>query len=147
MADDMPETEFETWIFGGSRVNAKGKRVHAWIPGGSVKGLLFAADGSYTVGCEYRAKVARSGDSVTLYGKPTFERRHDDATLRAQLEAAHTAAETRLKLAAIERSEKRSKALDEALEPILAVARNVAPMDREAFTAYVINRVTREFWR
>lgn len=64
----------------------------------------------------------------------------------AALNAQHSAAETRLRLAAMERNVKRSSELDTALEPLLAIAGRMSAPDRAAFVAYVTTRLA-SAWR
>lgn len=146
MADDETATTTETWLFAGSRIGKNGARVHAWV---SLSGNTnrderwFAAHGSYVAGSQYLVEVSRRGDRVSMHGAPCYLRRHDDEALRADVEARHRAAETRLKVAAMERDDKRASALDAALEPLVKLARELRPPDRDPFLAYVIRHITK----
>jgi hypothetical protein len=63
--------------------------------------------------------------------------------VRAELEAAHRAAETRLRLAALQRNDKRHSALDAAVEPLCGLIRTASMADRDAILAYVLRRLSR----
>ena len=139
-----PEPTEEIWTFGGTRVDAKGRKAHVWIPAGTVDALWFKARGSYMVGGEYLVRVVRHPDgNLTKYGTGTYHGRHGNPVARAELEAAHRAAETRLRLAALERNDKRHSALDEALEPLLHIVKQTSAPDRDAILAYVLRRLCR----
>lgn len=58
-----------------------------------------------------------------------------------RFEVSEKAANAALRLAAMERSDKRSSALDEALEPLMRLARTMPNADRLAFQMYVQNRL------
>jgi hypothetical protein len=145
-----PEIVEETWIFGGSRVGKGGVKVHAWVPanhaGSPDSELWFKASGSYAVGAAYTVRVSRTGDRITKHGAPVFRSGGGALTgwtpeALAGLNAQHSAAETRLRLAAMERNVKRSSELDAALEPLLAMAGRMTAPDRAAFVAYVTTRL------
>jgi hypothetical protein len=139
-----PEPVEEIWTFGGNRVDAKGRKAHVWVPANTEELLWFKANGSYVVGCDYTLRVVRHPDgNITKYGTGTYHGQHGDDALRAKLEAAHRAAETRLRLAAMERNAKRHSALDEALQPLLNIITQASPMDRDAILAYVLRRLSR----
>lgn len=134
----------EIWVFGGNRVDAKGRRAHAWLPVGAEDLLWFRARGSYVVGSEYRVQVVRHHDgNITMHGGAVYVGQHGDDAVRAKLEAGHRAAETRLRLAALERNDKRHSALDDAIEPLSVILRSASPMDRDAILAYTIRRLAR----
>lgn len=151
MSADTPEPVEEIWIFGGSRVGAKGVKVHAWLPPGRHRAyadeLWFKAGGSYAVGAAYTVRVSRADTTTTRHGAPEFLSSASALTgwtpeELATLNARHTAAETRLRLAAMERNVKRSSELDAALEPLLTIAAKLATPDRAAFTAYVLTKLS-----
>ena len=146
----MTEIVEETWIFGGTRIS-NGARVHAWVPaarGNPGDELWFKAKGSYAVGAAYTVRVSRTDDTTTKHGAPEFLSGAGALTgwtpeALAHLNASHSAAETRLRLAALERNAKRSSELDAALAPLLAIAERMAGSDRAAFVAYVTTRIAR----
>lgn len=136
----------ETWVFGGSRV-LSGKRVHAWVPlnydgltekaGKAGPELLFKATGSFVVGSEYDVRASREDDRVSKIGTPAYLGQHENAELRAGLEASHRAAETTLGRLALERNDKRRSALDEALAPVITLMKGVPYAQRDAFMVYI----------
>lgn len=147
---DEPDTDSEVrgavderWVYGGIRV-LHDKRVHAWIdPTGRELLYTFPRGGSWAIGSCYTASVARDGPKTTLHGTPAYTGdRHDDEQLRRQLWAQDTAARAQLARLAQERNEARRNAIDEAVEPLLAVARTLKTgPDRDAFIAYVLRRL------
>jgi hypothetical protein len=139
----------ETWIFGGSRV-VNGKKLHAWLPVGSGNDvedeLWFDAAGTHAVvGSEYAVRVTRTTAKTTRHGTPEYRSRHADDETRAILEARHRAAETRLRLLALERNDKRTSALDAALEPLCAIIKATPAPDRNAFMTYVTTKLARSW--
>lgn len=134
----------EVWIFGGSRV-MDSKRCHAWIPlSTDVKHpLYFRPTGSQIPGSEYLVRVTRSANTISMHGRPTYHGRHGDDAVRAYLETCHRNAETRLRLLALERNDKRHSALDAAVEPLCDLIKSASMADREAFLAYVMRRLSR----
>jgi hypothetical protein len=136
----------EIWTFGGSRVHVNGGRVHAWIPDDidDAGELLFPARGSYVTGSLYWVQVTRHGDGrVTKHGESVYVGRHGDDAVRARLDVAHRAAETRLRLAALQRNDKRHAALDEAIQPLCEIIRSASTVDRDAILVYVLRRLSR----
>jgi len=133
----------EIWVFGGSRIDHAGRRVHAWLPSGSDDELWFKARGSYAPGTEYQVRVTRHDGTTTRHGAPVYVGRHSNDTLRVRLDAQHRAAEIRLRLTALERNDKRHAALDAALEPLCGLIRSLPPADRDAVLAYVLRRLSR----
>jgi hypothetical protein len=134
----------EIWVFAGTRVGQGGRRVHAWLPVGTDNELWFKAQGSHSVGSEYTVRVTRHDNgSITKYGTPEYLGRHSDEVVRAKLDTAHRAAETRLRLLALERNDKRHNALDAALEPVCDLIRSASTADRDAILTYVLRRLSR----
>jgi hypothetical protein len=134
----------EIWVFGGNRVDYKGRRAHVWRPVDTTDLLWFRARGTYTPGSEYRVQVTRHPDgNITKHGDAVYVGRHGDEAVRAELEAGHRAAETRLRLAALERNDKRHSALDEAIEPLTVIMRSASSADRDAILAFVMRRLAR----
>lgn len=151
-----PEIVEETWVFGGTRVGKGGVKVHAWVPaeglGDPDPELWFKSTGSYSVGGAYVVRVTRTDTKITKHGTPVFLSRAGalpgwTADVLATLSAAHSAAETRLRLAAMERNVKRSSELDAALEPLLTIAARMTAPDRTAFVAYVTTRLASAWGR
>ena len=138
-----PVTITERWIYGGIRV-LNDRRIHAWIdPNGHQCLYQLKRAGSWVIGGYYTGKVARNGDATTLYGTPHYTgdgNAGDD--VRRDLWAKDAAARTRLALLAQERNEARRNAIDEALDPLLTLARTAkTSADCDALTAYVLRRM------
>lgn len=136
----------ETWVFGGVRIGSDRRKHHCWVadPDGERKHRLFEPfkGAMPVVGCEYRVGVERhDNDRVTLYNDKEFVGPHADDDFRAELEAKHRAADTRLRVKALEASEKRRSALDDTLAPLLRIAAKLPAPERDAFALYVHGRV------
>lgn len=151
-----PQIAEETWIFGGTRIDKGGTKVHAWVPAGGAGDpdgeLWFKAKGSYAVGAAYTVRVSRTEITTTKHGAPVFLSGAGALTgwtpeALARLNADHSAAETRLRLAALERNVKRSSELDAALAPLLDIAGRMTAPDRSAFVAYVTTRLVSAWGR
>lgn len=140
--DEPANAAPEQWVYGGIRV-WDGKRVHAWIdPAG--RELLYAhkRGSNRAIGSFYTAQVSRHDGTTRLHNEPTYTGEQADDDLRRHLWAADTAARAHLARLAQERNDARRNALDEAVEPVLAVARTLKTgPDRDAFTAYVLRRM------
>jgi hypothetical protein len=141
----QPQPTEEVWVFGGTRCSTQGKRVHAWLPAGQTRELWFKAGGSHAIGARYTVRVVRSEDGgVTLYGTPAYQGRDgDDAEQARELESLHRAAETRLRLLALERNTKRHSTLDAAVQPLCDLVAKAPSADRDALIAYVLRRLSR----
>ncbi len=142
-APAAPDRMEERWAYGGLRV-LRGKRVHAWLrEAGHGQELLYAMTGTFAIGEIYRATVSTTDAKVTMHGTP----RHAadgrvDADLAARLRAEHHAAQARLSLARMERPAGRRDELDEALEPLRAIVRQLPTRaDVTAFIAYVLREL------
>jgi hypothetical protein len=91
--------------------------------------------------------VTRGSEKVTVYGGACYtgERIDDDQT-RREMEALDIAAAATLAAQARDRSDARRKALDDAVEPLAAIARKLKfGHERDAFLAYVIRRIGRDW--
>jgi hypothetical protein len=140
MTDPQPTEEI--WIFAGNRIDNHGKRTHAWLPINTDDELWFKPRGSYIPGSEYRVRIVRHPEGkVTKHGNSIYHQRHPDDAVRAKLEAAHRAAEIQLRLAALERNDKRQSALDTTLQPLVDLFGSASPADRDALIAYVLRRL------
>lgn len=140
--DEPASAAPEEWVYGGIRV-LDGKRVHAWIDR-SGRELLYAhkRGRTWSIGSYYTAQVSRHDDTTRLHNEPTYTGEQADHDLRRHLWAADTAARAQLARLAQERSEARRNAIDEVLEPVLAVARTLkSGPDRDAFTAHILRRM------
>lgn len=138
--------EPQTWVFCGTRLDSKGKKVHAWLPlpATDLSSVgLWDAKGSPVVGSEYEVLVATTDEGMWKRGNPQYRRRHENEELRALIEAAHKAAEARIRVERMKSADKRDSSLEAALEPLVSIARQLHPTDRTAFVAHVINRLNK----
>lgn len=135
----------ELWTFGGSRVDGKGRRYHAWLPAGAEPDdeLYYPPKGGRSVGAVYEVMVRRQGDKTTMQQEVTYRHRNPDAELCALLEARHRAAEVKLTSVRIDRNDAKRTELDAMLEPLEAVMRKLPSMERDAYLAYVMRRLSR----
>lgn len=134
----------ERWAYGGLRVH-QGSRVHAWLTNeGDGEELLYAMKGNYAVGEIYRATVSRTAEHVTLHGVPHYAGDgRVDSDLAARLRGVHEAAHTRLALARMERQARKHNELDEVLEPLRTIVRQLPTRaDRAAFIAIVLRELS-----
>ncbi len=139
----------ERWIYGGIRV-LDDKRVHAWLnPAGRELRYMFKRGGTWAIGSVYTARVSRTYGRATLHGTPAYTGdRTDDDDLRRRLWAEDTAARAQLALLTQERNDARRNAIDQALEPLIAAARQLKTgPDRDAFTAHVLRRLLAAWYR
>ncbi|MFL6113045.1 MAG: hypothetical protein ACJ786_17060 [Catenulispora sp.] len=141
--DTAAQTRTERWVFGGSRVNADGKRMHAWIDSDGEE-LYFKPRGSHAVGVVYDVEASRhDGGRIVRHGDPRYTGVRAEPEVRDGLSARHRAAEATLDLAARERRAKADDPLEAAIERLVELSRVVKPHQRTAFLAYVIARLTR----
>jgi hypothetical protein len=130
----------ERWAYGGIRV-LHAERMHAWLPdSGDGEQLLFRpVKGSYTVGLVYRVFVIRADGRVVMHGWPSYVNRRVERDLAALLRAERYAAQARLALARMKPPPLGRIALDEAIEPVRAIARGLTSRaDRTALLGYVV---------
>jgi hypothetical protein len=94
------------------------------------------------VGSQYKVTVKRDGGVTSIIGTPQYAGRARDDDLRRQLWAQHSAATTRLELIRAERNDARRNALDEAIAPLLEIARTLrTTAERDALAVYVIRKI------
>jgi hypothetical protein len=141
-----PTPHEEQWAYSGVRELA-GKRVLAWLTeAGTGRELLYTMKGTFVVGEIYRASVTRTPEGKTiLHGSPRYagDGRVEPEVARL-LRAEHHTATTRLSLARMERSAARRDELDEALQPLRAIAARLSSRaDRAAFLAYVVAELSK----
>lgn len=136
-----PEPAPELWTYGGVRAGKDGKRVYAWIdPGGDE--LWFGRVRAAAIGSQYMVSVTRRENTVTVHGTPEYVGPDSDPGTRRALWAADAAAQARLAALRAERSDARRNALDEAIAPLLDIARPLRTgADRDALAAYVIRKL------
>lgn len=138
---DRPRAE-EVWTYAGRRAR-KGKRYYAWHDvAGTVR--LFEKVPVVLIGGRYTVMVSRDGEDTWIHGEPMFAGSPLTEDIRREMEALDIAAMTALAAKRRERSEARTRALDEAIEPLAKIAAKLKFGDeRDAFLAYVIRRITR----
>jgi hypothetical protein len=138
----MPEPDNwtdETWVYAGIR-ELNGKRAHSWLDP-SKRELLYSGKGSYVIGGLYAVQVNRSAGRVTRR-HPEYTGEFVGSDERGPLNAADTAARIRLARLAQERKDGASSALDNAIDPLVEIARTLRTgADRDALAAYVIRRI------
>jgi len=134
--------EEELWTYGGVRVSGRGRRVYAWIDQAGEE-LWFPKTGTHAaVGSQYKVTVKRDDGVTSIIGTPQYAGRASDDDLRRQLWAQHSAATTSLELARAERSDARRNALDEAIAPLLRIARTLrTTAERDALAVYVLRKI------
>lgn len=147
------EKIIEIWVFGGIRFDEDVKKTtEIWLPlpANLDKTYIFPlgkdkGHAHCVPGTEYEVKIDRHADgSVSLYDNSARRvGRHEDEEMRAIIEARHKAAQTILRVQRMEAADKKESALDEALEPLLAIAKGMIPPHRDAFLAYVIRQIAR----
>ena len=140
MSDIEPTVEW--WAYGGIRM-LHAERLVAWLTdSGNGEELLFLPvrrSGSFTVGLIYRVSVSRPEGRIRMHGSPDKAHGRVEPTLAALLRAEHHAAQARLALMRMKPPPLGHIALDEAIEPIRAIARGLpSRADRTALLAYVV---------
>lgn len=152
MTDTTDPTEIQEWVYAGRRLNSKGKPVDAWVTeAGKGKQVHFGAGtklSTHIIGALYRAKVEVEGDTMTLYGVPTFvEGMHAPEADRREWTALDSVTNTKLAAERRERNAAKVEALDEALKPLVEIAKTLrSRADQDAFLATVIRRLTTAAW-
>ena len=139
-----PTTEW--WAYGGIRV-LYGGRMLAWLTdSGDGEELLFEPrrrGGSFAVGLLYPVFVTRRGGRTHMHGSPGKAHGRVDAALAALLRAEHYAAQARLALRSLKPPPLGRIKLDEAIDPVRAIARRLTGRaDRAALLAYVVAEVS-----
>lgn len=131
----------ETWTYGGTRVGKDNKPVSVWIDGTGEE-LWFKADTRKSVGALYDVEVWRKSDGGISRRAPSYAGLNPDEALRQRLWTAHDVARAVIARARQEAKDGRANALDEALAPLLALARQQRTgADRDAFVATVLRRL------
>lgn len=140
-----PEPTVEQWIFGGVRV-LNDKRVHAWIDKEITpetgRERLYTAKGKFVIGGVYEVKISRDGGKMAMIGEPKYTGETANYEDRRLLWAKESAALTRLSALSRERNDAKQNALDEAMEPLIEVARKLRTgAEKDALVAYIIRRI------
>jgi hypothetical protein len=141
-----PERTEETWTCAGVRVGGSGKRVMCWVrPDGKIVSL-FSKRGSNAIGGRYAFKVTYGpdGELTGIWGPLHYVDRDPDNEKIAGWRAQEVAAEAHFAREAAERKAKSEDPLDEALAPLVEIARTLRTgAARDAFAAHIIRRVAR----
>jgi hypothetical protein len=131
----------EVWTYAGRR-ERKGKRYFAWQDTDGTERLYEKVPG-VLVGGRYTVTVARDGENTWIYGEPLFAGSPLNERIRHEMEALDIAATTALAAKKRERNQARTRALDDAIQPLVKIAAKLNFGDeRDAFLAYVIRRLT-----
>jgi len=89
-----------------------------------------------------RVSTRRSEGTTSIIGAPEYAGRSPDGELRRRLWALHSTATTRLQMIRAERNDAKRNALDEAIAPLLEVARPLRTgAERDALAAFVIRKL------
>jgi hypothetical protein len=148
----MTDKTRERIIYRGRRVDGKGKAAYAWLVPGTSQPMQFgklkasAVGGIYSVLAEPRNEA---GEIVTVYpGSLQYEQEiHDDAEQVAAWQVEDRLAVDELARAAAQRRQARNPELEEALEPLLRIARRLTSRnDAYAFARLVTERITEAWW-
>jgi hypothetical protein len=147
---ETTEHTTERWTWAGARLN-QGKLTGAWI-GADGKERWYSGPRWHgtVIGGRYDAQVTHLDDArVTLHGTPVYAEPRDPGDDRAGLWAAEDrAARTRVATKARERRDAKQSALDDALEPLLAITGKLrTTADRDAVAAYVLRQINSSWAR
>lgn len=145
----------QVWLFGGTRVDPKGRKAHAWLPAERLaeKGIEYADELSWDpkgethciIGGEYWVRAKYDADAGTWWRRTrgmVYRGLHSDTRIRAILSARHQGAETAIKTKRLLDADKKDSPLEEALTLIQEAYHNVTYPHRAAFLAYVTRRIT-----
>ena len=140
----MSEEEFtvERWINAGRRFwPDSGKLVDAWRDPSGKELHYDKLNGS--PGGEYDIKVSR-GEGTRVSGTPVFRQMHTDRDQVMAWQVQDRKAQDELARHRLEKNAKRMSELDEAMEPILAIARRLrSTSDRAALANYIAAKIHR----
>lgn len=143
-----PEPVLETWIYGGVRLK-DGKRVWSFIDGHGQPWTHQKDQKLHTIGGKFERPMVRAladdgtTTGISFYGEWRYTGEKIDAETRAEMEALDVTSRTRLAAITRDKNDARVKALDEAMEPLLAIAKKLHfGSERDAFVAHVIRRLT-----
>lgn len=154
MTDDAatpaPAPVKELWAFAGHRVGVKNLATQVWVDDeGKGKELWFAKKGVYSIGGIYEVETTRHADGrLTLHGgSPRFIRASDDRDARTLWEAENLAANAILESKRRERKADADSALNEALAPLVTIAKGLRTnAQRDVFAAHIIRKIAESAW-
>lgn len=131
----------ETWTYAGVR-ERNGKRWYAWVDADGEE-MLWGKLKAGVIGGRYEVPVTRDGEHVSALLSISYVDMTADSVTVAGYTARAVAASTRLSQLARERSDAKRNALDEAMAPLIAVARTLRTgPEREALIAHVIRKIS-----
>jgi hypothetical protein len=128
-----------------------GKQAIYWLDGDG-KTRVFTDRDVYVTGGVYRVEFQRTDNGgVMRKGQPFYvgDRLAFDDPQLIEWRAAETAAKAILKSKSVERKHaaQNKAVLDELLDPLAELAKTMRTQpERDAFTAHIINRVTKAWW-
>lgn len=147
----MTEPAPERWAYTGVRLAATHKLVEQWQPvdddGQPVGDSLWYASkrgstAAHAVGSIYTAHVVRTDDRTTRHGEPGYTADRVSDALRAAWWTEQHTARTRYAIVRDEANAAKVDALNEALEPLLVLARAARTgVQRDALIATVLRRL------
>jgi hypothetical protein len=143
-AGSAPEPAAETWTYGGVRADKHGKKWHSWLDAaGEDHWFARTGGGTMAIGSRYTLRVTRRDDGgITLHGIPEYAGSEADQVTRQGLWAQHAVAQAQIEARRAERDAGRRNALDEALAPLVDLARSLRTgAQRDALTAHVIRKL------
>lgn len=139
-----PAVTVERWTYGGLRLDEKAKKFGVWVtPDGST--TYFSYEAKHILGCVYEVQARReeSGKLIGWRGDPEFVRRSEDRDLIVRLAAEDRADRQHLEIVTQQRKEKKNNPLDEAIEQVAAVIRQVPFAKRPGLVGYVMWKLSR----
>jgi hypothetical protein len=143
---DEPEPAEERWSCAGVRV-LDGKRAIAWLTPHDDRLRYFTDKGHWVTGGVYRVRCTWQDDRVVRHGDPLYVGPRGDAGLRQRWAAEEVAAKARLESYSLARSAAKVSALDDALAPLVAIAKGMrTQQQRDAFCAHIISKVSRTWY-
>lgn len=137
----MTAPVIETWWYAGRRLDTKGKLVYQWRDA-SGEDHLYAKLRASSPGRAYTLEATRDGDSLLVAPSSlTYQHDVDPHPDAAAWQAADRVTVVQQDRDRLERAEKGAE-LDEALVPLLAVAKKLRPgPQRLAFASVVLERL------
>ncbi len=134
----------EEWVYGGLRMNARGKRVHAWLDStdrDKANGHWYADTGNFVIGGIYTVTVDRSNDALSR-SRPVYTGDRVSSDWIRDLELADSVTRRRLAEQALERRDAKTSELETLLAPIGQFAATLRTnSEREALVSILTRTV------
>lgn len=150
MSDKQPEPQIDQWLYAGIRVARDGTKNYVWISPDGRERWFGKGSASHVIGGTYTVHVTYNDESksCTRHGDPEFAERPDRGDERvAEWEAADRIARTRLARKSQERNAAKQSKLNEAIEPLEAIAATfTSTTDLDALSAFVLRRINDAHW-